>query len=158
VIREFRADLAARDLADQQRADDLVRYAGAQGTDSEGRQLDRREFAETRAALEWLSTCQMGWYYRPPEGRYKDDLLKIFQPGHTHGLPDEHGIHLSVRRDGQAWYAWRRTISGWVFAVGSDGPPPDQRYYDGPEPPGGYPGSRAGWGADAFDRGPNWES
>jgi hypothetical protein len=158
VIREFRADLAARDLADQQRADDLVRYAGAQGTDSEGRQLDRREFAETRAALEWLSTCQMGWYYRPPEGRYKDDLLKIFQPGHTHGLPDEHGIHLSVRRDGQAWYAWRRTISGWVFAIGSDGPPPDQRYYDGPEPPKGYPGSGAGWGADAFDRGPNWES
>jgi len=35
-----------------------ARYAGQRGTDVDGRRIDRREFAETKAALRWLSTCQ----------------------------------------------------------------------------------------------------
>jgi hypothetical protein len=156
LIRGHRAKRRQDEAEARQAADDLVRYVGAPGTDAVGRQLDRREFAETIAALEWLSTCHMGWYVNPPEGRYKADMLKIFQPGFMRGLPDEHGITLKVRKDGQAWYAWRRTITGWIFAVGANGPPPNQWFYDGSEPPKGYPGSDPAWGSTAFERGANW--
>jgi len=158
VIREHRAELRAREVETRKRAEDLARYAGVKGTDADSHQLDRREFAATRQALTWLATCQSGWYQRqPPVGRYKHDLLKIFQPGSTHGLPDEHGITMKVRRDGGAWYAWRRTITGWAFAVGAAGPPPEQWFYDGAEPPNGYPGSDPRWGHSPFEQGPNWE-
>ena len=158
VVRQFRADLQERDAVVQQQADDLVHYAGVEGTDEEGRQLDRREFVETQAALEWLANnCHMGWYRnQEPKKRYKADLLKIFQPGHTRGLPDEHGISMKVRGDGQAWFAWRRTTTGWVFGIGAKGSPPSEWFYEGPEPPKGYPGSGPGWGSSAFERGPNW--
>ena len=43
-----------------------------------------------------------------------------------HGLPRESGITLHVARDGQSWYARRRTVTGWCFAIGAAGPPPDQ--------------------------------
>lgn len=39
------------------------------------------------------------------------------------GLPQETGITMSVAKDGQAWYAWRRTITGWCFAIGAAGSP-----------------------------------
>jgi hypothetical protein len=154
VIGDFRAELRAQDAAEQERAEDLVRYAGVPGTDGEGRQLDRREFDATRQALEWLATVQAGAYHR--DQRYDDDALKVFQPGFARGLPDEHGITMKVRQDGQAWFGWRRTITGWVFAVGSEGPPPRQWFYDGPEPPRGYPMSDSGWPTAPFDRGANW--
>ncbi len=51
----------------------------------------------------------------------------------------------------------RRTVTGWVFAVGAAGPPPEQWFYDGPEPPSGYPGSDPGWGRSPFEQGPNWD-
>lgn len=155
VIRDFRRDLAKRDAADHKKAEDLVRYAGVTGTDGEGRRLDRREFAETISALELLSSAHMGWYRNPPEGRYKRDVsgvLSVF----ARGLPEEHGIVMKVRKNGQAWYAWRRTISGWVLAVGAIGPPPNQWFYDGPEPPKGYPGSDVSWGSRPFDQSANW--
>ena len=47
--------------------------------------------------------------------------------------------------NGQSWYAWRRTISGWHFGIGSAGPPPDQWLYDGPAASTGFPGSAPGW-------------
>ena len=156
VIRDFRADLRAKEAAKRKEAEDLVRHAGMAGTDSEGLQLDRREFKETTNALEWLSTCHMGWYRNRAGSRYPADLMKIFQPGHTRGLPDDHGITMKVRKDGKAWFAWRRTITGWIFAIGAAGPPPDQWFYDGPEPPRGYPGSDPVWGSRPFERSRNW--
>jgi hypothetical protein len=144
IIREFRVDLANREAKERQKADDLVRYAGVQGTDTEGRQLDRREFAETINTLELLASAHMGWYRRDPAGRYKRevaDVISVF----ARGLPEEHGIVMKVRKDGQAWYAWRRTITGWVLAVGAKGPPPNQWFYGGPEPPKAYPGADPGW-------------
>jgi hypothetical protein len=127
VIRRFRADMAQRDAAERKKAEDLVRYAGNPGTDDEGRRLDRREFAETIEALESISFAQMGWYRNEPEGRYKlmpDAVLSAL----ARGLPDDHGIQMRVRPKGRSWYAWRRTVSGWVFAVGAAAPPSDQRF------------------------------
>lgn len=156
IIREHRARLRSDEAMARTAADDLERYAGYRGTDVNGRQLDRREFADTVRALETLSSAHMGWYRNPLEGRYKAKVGS-FLATFARNLPEEHGIVMEVSKDGQTWYAWRRTISGWVFAVGAAGAPPDQRFYDGEAPPKGFPGPKGTWGSLPFERGPNWE-
>jgi hypothetical protein len=49
-------------------------------------------------------------------------------------------------------------VTGWCFAIGASGAPPDQWEFDGPEPPTGFPGADAKWGAGPFtmDVNPNW--
>jgi hypothetical protein len=56
---------------------------------------------------------------------------------------------MKVAKNGKAWYAWRRTVTGWCFAIGAAGPPPDRWEYDGPEPPGRFPSKGRGWGDNA---------
>lgn len=87
--------------------------------------IDQREFRETRDALQWLATCQMGWYQREEDGgRYRDDMLAIQNNDFTrYGLLLDHGITLRVSKDGQAWFAIRRTVAGWVFAIGASEAP-----------------------------------
>lgn len=136
----------ARPLADA-KAEQLERereerYAGSKECDEFGQRLDQREFKETKNALQRLAGMQMGWY-RNRGGRYRPDLLEMLS---TDGLPEDHGIELSVAPDGQSWWAWRRTVSGWCFAIGATQPPPDQWLFDGPEPPGGFPGQDPAWG------------
>ena len=139
-----------KDQAEREAAERLVRNAGIEGTDADGRRLDEREFNETRIVLQWLATAQMGWF-RNQGGRYRSDLLRMLAP--FDGLPENHGLELAVADDGQSWCAWRRTITGWCFAVGAAGPPPDQWLYDGPNPPEGFPGEDPAmgerWGATA---------
>lgn len=137
----------------------LRRYAGSDATDSDGRRLDRREFKETTRAFDWLASCQMGWY-RNHGKRYRADLLEKFGNDFTRqGLPAEPGMTMRVSKNGQSWYAWRRTVSGWCFAVGAAGPPPDQWQYDGPEPPQGFPGKDKSWGDGpaSTEAGRNWK-
>ena len=149
VVREF---LAHQERAKQARLaeeDRLRRYTGSQELDDEGRRLDRREFATTIDALHWLATCQAGWYGRGE--RYRDDMLKIVDNDFTRqGLPKKSGITLRIAKDGQSWYAWRRTVTGWCFAIGTAGPPPDRWEHDGPEPPNGFPGIDPIWGNGPF--------
>jgi hypothetical protein len=126
----------------QEAAERLKTYAGVDGVDEEGRRLDQREFAETKKALQWLATMQMGWH-RNRGGRYRPELLDLLK---ADGLPEEHDIHLTVAPGGQSWWAWRRTVTGWCFAIGATEGPPDQWLYDGPEPPTGFPGDDPAWG------------
>ena len=98
-----------------------------------------------------LASRQMGWYQNRGR-RYRKSVLDTMAQSSS-GLPAEHGIKLRVRRDGQAWYGWRRTPSGWVFAIGAASPPPNQQFYDGPTLPEGYPGSTSGWNDNP---GSNW--
>ena len=117
----------------------LVENAGWTGVDECGQQLDQREFAETKEALRWASTCHMG-HYPNHEDRYRDNLLPILEPGFAdHGLEEPSGITMYVSPDGQSWYAERRTITGHWFAIGAAGPPPDEWLFDGPEGPSGFP-------------------
>jgi hypothetical protein len=158
IVHEFRAAQrdSARAAADKEAQ--LVRYAGSDSVDDQGRRLDRQEFSETTSALRWLATCQMGWY-RNRGARYREDLLRVLNDDFTrYGLPQPSGIALSVSPNGDAWFAWRRTVTGWVFAIGAAGPPPDQWEYDGPEPPTGFPGEDPVWGSGPFsyDANPNW--
>lgn len=136
----------------------LRRYVGSQETIEEGHRLDRREFKETMDALLWVHTCQMGWYRR--NGEYRRDLLEILGSSFAQrGLPeDDPGIAMRVSDKGQAWYAWRRTVTGWCFAIGAADEPPDQWLYDGPEPPDGFPDKDPSWGSGPFseEANPNW--
>ena len=149
VVTEFLDDLKRTQQAKKDEEERLRRYVGSQELDDEGRRLDRREFKTTIEALERLATCQMGWYRRGD--CYRDDMLKILGNDFTRqGLPKASGITLHVAEDGQSWYAWRRTVTGWYFAIGAAGPPPDRWEYDGPRPPNGFPSIDVVWGNEPF--------
>ena len=157
AVREFERTLRDRERAIAEEIGGLVRYAGIDGADSEGRRLDQREFKETTKALRWLATCHMGHYRR--RNRYDPELLALLGDGFVrHGLAKEHGIVMKVSGDGQAWFAYRRTITGWCLAIGAAGPPPEQWEYDGQEPPRGFPGTDPIWGERPFEEtvNPNW--
>jgi hypothetical protein len=134
----------------------LLVNTGARGADEHGRQRDKREFKETQNALRWVAICQMG-HFRRRGGSYNPDIMTVLSDLTRHGLPKDHGITIKVSADGKAWYGWRRTITGWVFAIGAAAGPPDEWLYDGPEPPTAFPGTGSDW--DHFVSGPharNW--
>jgi hypothetical protein len=140
---ESRVEEAKKNLAAQK----LVRYAGVQGVDWLGRPFDQREFAETKRALGMLAAFHAGQY---GAGRYREDLFAQF--GHllaSDESPDPQ-IASDVRRDGKAWFAWRRTVGGWFFGIGATRPPPDTWTYEGEDPPAGYPRLATRWRHDDF--------
>lgn len=159
TVRDFLAAEAEELRIAEEEAARLKRYAGSDERDDDGRRLDRREFQETMDALRWLATCQMGWYDnqdRPDGLGYRSDLFVVLDDDFTHqGLPKPSGIEVHVSEDRQRWYAWRWTITGWCFAIGAAGPPPDQWEYDGPVPPSGYPGEAPEWGSHPYAGGAN---
>lgn len=122
----------------------LMDYAGVEGVDAEGRLLDQREVEATQAALRWLHTCQMAWHNN--DGRYRSDLLDVLGSFERQGLPPEHGITMRVGKSGQTWYAWRRLPIGHVLAIGANGASPNDRLYEGEEPPKGFPDHDLSWG------------
>ena len=150
AVRKFQRSLRADERATMEENDRLRRYAGVDGVDSEGRRLDRREFKETIQALHWLATCHTGHYRK--RNRYDRNLLHLLGDSFTtFGLPKEAEITMKVAKSGQRWFAYRRTVSGWCFAIGAAGPPPDQWEYDGPDPPSGFPGEDHCWGNRPFE-------
>jgi hypothetical protein len=157
VVADFQGSLRDKERVAVEEQKRLRRYTGSDETDAEGRRLDRREFKETMKALYWLADCMEGWYSNEDRGpkRYPVDLLEVFGPDFfkPYGLPEDHGVTTRVAKNGKAWYAWRRTVTGWCFAIGAAGPPPDRWEYDGPEPPGRFPSKGRGWG-DKANR--NW--
>ena len=68
------------------------------------------------------------------------------------------GFPSGLQKTAKPEYAWRRTVSGWCFSIGADGPPPVRWEFDGPEAPTGFPGKACEWGsgpcADGVNR--NW--
>jgi hypothetical protein len=153
VVREHLRDRKQRAADTAEAEARLVRFAGVDGEDEDGRRLDQREFDETKDALHQLAGAQMGWY-RNQGRRYRADLLAMLAP--FKGLPEDHGISLSVSADGQSWWAWRRTVTGWCFAIGAAERPPDQWLHDGPEPPTGFPGLDTEWGERWGFEARNW--
>lgn len=140
VYRRRRARRRAAPLLEAQR---LARFAGALGTDADGRQLDQREMKETRAALEWMANCHMGHFRNL--GFYREDLMEVLGDFRRQGLPEDHGVEVRVIASGGQWYAWRRTPSGLILGVGAGGPPPDQWFYAAREAPVGPPAASTGW-------------
>ncbi|ALE05208.1 hypothetical protein AL755_06475 [Arthrobacter sp. ERGS1:01] len=144
LVAQYRNDERAREdrrAAAKRRLEEL---ADVQGTDESGRQLDRREFEETKRALEWLQICLTSRHHNT--GRFQADILEVMGSFQTQGLPDPHGICVRVRKDGQAWFGYRETPSGYYFGIGANGAGPSQWVYSMEVPPAGYPSSRSqGW-------------
>lgn len=159
AVREFKQERAQRLAAEAAARMTLEQYAGISGTDDGGLVLDRREFAATKEALRWLHTCHMGWYQRDDRpARYRRDLLDALGSMVSRGLPEDHGITMRVRKDGKAWYAWRVTPSGHVFAIGADGAPPSQWFYDGRRAPSSFPSKKGGWTSLMEPDRPEWKT
>ncbi len=148
---EWRAQLDAAEAAILQAQRDLIAFAGSNAVDEEGRRRDKREFKATCKTLDWLASCMHGSYDHAPAGRYKHLLTRPGFDFQVAGVVGDPGIVLVIRTDGQAWYAWRRTASGWCFAIGCVG----QEYRiwrcDGPNPPSAFPGQAPEWGTSSFD-------
>lgn len=144
--------------AERRKADREAAWVGSNEVDENGRRRDQREFIATRLALRYLHTCHMGWHNRT--GRYRDDLLPVVESHFVKdGLPADHRITMRVRDDGQAWWAWRRTISGWHLGIGAVGPTPSQWFYDAAAPPSSGPDEDPkGWGGYEHAVLPNWFS
>ena len=92
-IRRDRREHAEAEAAAERR---LVDNAGRVGVDEFGRQLDRREFAETQASLRWLATSQMG-HYRNGGEKYHEDLLSLAEPVFAQKGPPAAAWCLDVR-------------------------------------------------------------
>lgn len=155
-MRAFREDLRRRDHEEAARLAALDRYSGVLGTDANGLHLDRREFDVTKKRLNWLWTCQNGQLERQG-GRYWDHLTDHIVDAERHGLPGDHGFVVEVAEDGRAWRAWRRTPGGTVLGTGS-AEHGSQFYFQGDEPPHGWPGNSPEWINAAREQWPpDWE-
>ncbi|WP_419927254.1 hypothetical protein [Candidatus Poriferisocius sp.] len=134
IIVDDRERIAAEEAAERR----LIENAGVTGVDSDRKQLDQREHAETKKALQWLADRQVGEYRRT--GRYLERVQVLADNlSEQFGLPVPTGIRVHISSNGQRWYAERQTIAGHWFAIGAAGPPSDIWFYDGPQPPSGYP-------------------
>jgi hypothetical protein len=142
---EGQAAEAARLRTDADKQQRLRNNSGLRGIDEAGKQLDQREFEETKNSLSYLHLCNAGHYRRL--GRYREDLLDLLGPETfaKAGLPAEAVITMHTSEDGQQWWAWRRTVTGWVFAIGASEAPNDRWEYDGPEVPSSGPGTDPAW-------------
>jgi len=146
VVKSYKHERRSKEREKRRRLAELRCDPRTGRMDAEGRQMDRREFDETTMALDWLATCQMGRY--DELGGYRADMLELLDNDFKdQGLPHEHGIQMLVTDDLESWWAWRRTVTGWCFAIGSNAPPPDQWLFDGPNPPTGPPGGDPIWGS-----------
>ncbi len=156
VRRNIRSELekARREEVNQRElAERLERYTGVAGVDEQGRQLDRREFSKTCKILDWLHTCHIGWWRH--NEHYVAGLITVGPP--TEPFPNDN-FHEVLSDKADAWFIWRRTITGWVFAIGADGPPPSLWYYDGPDPPSGLPHEGSEWkNSTAGEQSLNWD-
>lgn len=159
-VRNFKHTRSAKESERAQARLNIEKNAGRHGLGADGVVLDRREFDKTKDGLRWLATCHMGWYRgddRPD--KYRTDLLRMLISTDSKQLAFESDAPVisKVRKDGQAWYAYRVTPSGHVFGIGASGPPPSQWFYDGPAPPSGFPGPEStGWSDYMSPDRPEW--
>lgn len=138
IMKEYKKSLIQIESKRKSHKNRLIRFAGVVGVDEHGLQLDRREFAATKKALNQLYFMQMGWH-RNRLGHFKSDMLDLLALSPIRGLPENHGIVMKVRKDKQAWRAWRRTKGGWYFGVGGTKKLEDEWQYFGPNPPTEFP-------------------
>jgi hypothetical protein len=141
IIAYHRAVARQEEAEKEVKAAELARYAGVEGTDWEGRPLDKREFEETKEALDHLAAFHQGQF---KNGRYRADLISVVGGIVTKAFPETE-ITMKVAPKGKAWYAWRRTPAGWHFGIGASGAPPDRWTYEGGEPPSSHPSAGSGW-------------
>lgn len=155
VIAAYRKDTQKREAEERAAVRRLKQYAGVDGKDEHGKRLDRREFKETCRLLIDLYFYQRGM--RVNRGKYFDQPLILLNDSKYYGLGENRDLAVAafVKKDKSAWYAWRRTVTGWVFAIGGAKDPNERWQYDGSEPPSTYPSANnPHWKKDEST---NWE-
>lgn len=120
MMREYRRVVRNNSQYNRERLRRLKQNAGTTGVDENGLWRDRREFHETKEALDRMFYSQMA-LYRNQGGRYWSDPIMVFPPGGFRNLPEGHGVEFRVRDDGQAWAALRHTAGGYCLGVGGTG-------------------------------------
>lgn len=142
-----REEAQRRELAER-----LEKYAGVTGVDEQGLQLDRREFSKTCEMLEFL---HMSYVNRWNQNKHSIAGLKDSVIVRTLDPFPSDSFHEVLSDKTDSWFIWRRTVTGWVFAIGAVGPSPSCWYYDGSDPPSGPPRECPNW--IAGEQSLNWE-
>ncbi|MCP3877277.1 MAG: hypothetical protein GY701_02615 [Sulfitobacter sp.] len=127
------AQQRAHEKSQAEAAARVEQHAGTGDVDDDGRQLDRREFDETKMSLMWIASAQERAIEE--RGEPKPTISADVESRIIERLGAGHAIEMEVDQSSGRWAAWRRTVSGWVLGVG--GRPGDNAasFYDGPEPP-----------------------
>lgn len=139
VMQRHRAVVKNNEHLNRQRNKRLKQLAGVPGRDQRGAWIDRREFHETKSALTSIYCTELGLHRNRPEHQYCNDTSIIFYQLTIDTLPTPHGIHLEVRDDLQAWYAWRQTIGGCYLAIGGSSRIEARWHYSGETAPTSFP-------------------
>lgn len=158
TMRGYRQSVRRNARQNRERRRRLRKQAGSTGVDENGLWLDRREFHETKEALDGLFYSQMG-LYRHHGGRYWTDPVVVFPVGGFRNLPEDHGVDFRVRDDGQAWAAWRHTVGAYCLGVGGTRDLEARWRYADTEPPSIYPDpASSGWVdlAEDSEASPEW--
>jgi hypothetical protein len=142
-LREFKKAVHMRDRKLRSYREHLHKMTGVHGVDSEGLQLDRREYYESKTSLRSLLYMQMGQFKNIHHHYNPNFPVEVA----VSGLPnDDHRIHMKVRGDNRAWSAWRQMPNGYCFGVGGTPHVDDVWFYDSVDQPKGYPSKSAdGW-------------
>ena len=152
-----RAATIAQMQVDQRRAD----RAGSDAVNGRGQRLDDREFLQTREALRWVSGVQVGQHRN--HGRFHPSVVDGWLSAGDflkRGLPESHGVQSHVSGDGQQWWAWRKTISGWVLgmALRADDGKLFEYFYAGPAAPTASPTDASDTWGEVWGTPPDWTS
>ena len=103
-----------------------------------------------------MPTTLLGHYSKQSNRYIALDQDIIDRLPDKYDLPTRRQFEVHIASDGQSWYAACQTITGHWFAIGAEGSPTDQWFYDGPAPPSGFP-AESEW--DQWMEGshsPNW--
>jgi len=140
AMRRFRAKDRAEQRTKKMRMRNLTRYAGVSGIDEHGAQKDRREFEQTKRALDWLAAIEQSDHAH--DGLFWNDRADELLSLHGCGLEPPFDVTVETTPDRQQWRAWRKTISGWILGragrAGEDSW--KEWYFAGPTAPIGWPG------------------
>jgi hypothetical protein len=143
--RDVGHDLDRREAKRLDQLHSLDANSGLVGTDASGAQIDRREFYVTKQALEWLHTCQMGWYERQGNHFWGQERVDgILSASLIKALPEPHSIVLDTDESRTRWRGWRRLPNGWVLGIGGT-TRSDKFLYSAQTPPSSFPGEAAEW-------------
>ncbi|WP_030147944.1 hypothetical protein [Mycetocola saprophilus] len=153
IMRRFRRAVRDARIAKRRHRADVKARMGVSGLDSNGNWIDRREFHETKQALESLRFIQMG-YARNHNSTFTRDPLKLMVDSELESLPKLHGIETQLSADRKSWMAWRKTAGQFYLGVSGNVIDINEVWrYSGSISPSAFPNDEAaGWTKDSAGR------
>jgi len=149
------AEPRAKQLAERLEFDRLSTYTGTNEVDEDGMRQDNAGFKDAKQGLTRLSV-RMAAEHRK-HGRYSNDVAAML-PGDLVDrlLHGKSGIHIQVAEDGQQYWAWKSTPSGFCFGIAGSEGNRSEWHYAGMSPPAGGIDSSADWRGLFDDMPPDW--